>query len=213
MLSCVFVVLLVIFLGSVWTPGRYTKHIKLGVLDLDGGAVGAALLAAAASPVMPFTCVVKDAASTTLAQITKQVDAGNLDLAWVAVSGASAALSSGLQSSNGSDYAPASSLLFIFDEGRSGGSMANLLELATLQAGSAMSAGVAMGLLQALTQQLQAMNDGVAPLVAALNLSVALNPLSFTTVNLHPVASTGVDVALGLWCVPRFTSHLTARAR
>jgi hypothetical protein len=200
-LSCLFVLLLVIFLGSVWRPGRYAKNVKLGVLDLDGGAVGAALLTAAASPVIPFTCVVKDPASTSLETITKQVDAGNLDLAWVATTGASAALSAGLQTNSSVEYMPSSSLLFIYDEGRAGGSMSSILELATLQAGTAMSAGVAMELLVALTRNLEEMSTtGVAfgPLVSAINLTVLRNPLAFTTVNLHPIVSTGVDVALGL---------------
>ena len=187
LLSAVFIVLLLLFFGSGWNPSWYYWRVKIGVLDLDGALVGGALRAVANSGKVPFTTV--DLSGITFDSVKQTVDAGHLNAAWVAMPGATAQLLAAAASPTAA-YNSAGALSFIFDEGRGGATMASLLNGATSNAVSAMSAIVAGAMLH----QAAAANASAS----ALNVGVLVSPVTATTVNLHPVRHAGEHTAVGL---------------
>jgi hypothetical protein len=172
---------------------RARRRLHLAVVDLDGGVVGAAMLAATVSPDMPLSLTVLDgAAYTTFADVSAAVDAGRYHAALVALPGASAALTAAAR--NVSAAAPPTplspALAFVFDEGRGGSGIASLLRSVSAQLTGATSAAATLALLTS------AADDGVS--AAALNAGVLAAPVHTRVVVLHPVAFAGEHTAAGI---------------
>ena len=154
-------------------PARARSNIRLAVLDLDGGVVGGALVAAASHA--PYSVTVLPA-STTLTRLVADVDHGDFHAALVAQPGATAALAAARAAGAASAYDATGAVTLLFDEGGCGAALSSMLRASSAQLVAAASAGVERRLF----------NTSVAP---AVGLSV---------LPLHPVAHAGMNLSGGI---------------
>ncbi len=147
----------------------------MAVLDLDGGAFGAALRVASSHA--PFSVSVFPTPSevVTFASLLADVDAGKYHAALTAEAGATSALSAMLRGGAPFDVSAASTL--VIDEGRGGAVMLGLLRAAAAQLVTAATAGAQAALLGA--------PPGAAPVAPKMLL-------------LHPVPHAGMHAAAGI---------------
>ena len=185
-LTTLFIIMLILFFTVSWQPKNNYGGITLAYLDHDGDMIGAAVLLAMNSSAMPFTW--KQLPNTTsIDDLRSQVDRGDWNVALVAHPGATHALMAALLNPKAA-YSPTNATSYIFDQGRSGSSMATIIRTAMTN----VIAGVNGGLAARLTRSLAA--AGTVPL-PALNPQVLVSPVGVAEVNLHPVPYTGEFVA------------------
>jgi hypothetical protein len=201
-LMILFAVMLLLFFGVSWQTRDYYGNVRLAVLDLDGGAVGAAVLSAATSGAIPFSVEVLPRGAL-LGDVRARVDAGEWNAALVARPGASAALAAAAANPT-APYAAANATVYIFDQGRGGSAMAALIRNTLQGVIARVSSGVGAGLLAQLA------GKGV-PLLR-VNPSVVATAVSYIEDNLHPVAFSGEFMATELGTEYRVMVHVTAYA-
>ena len=195
-LSILFIFILLLFYGMSWNPKDNYHNIQLAIVDLDGGMIGQALLAAGRDSVIPFTVTIL-ANDSTIDFVKERVNVGDFNAALVANAGASQTLMAALIDPS-AEYTPALATSFIFDEGRGGSAMASLLR-ATVP--TIDSSGVNVAVAQALFKTL---SDRTSPTpLSTLNPTPLLSPVGCTEVNLHPVLFNGENSAAGLGESPR----------
>lgn len=190
-LSILFIFLLIMFYGMTWNPKDNYHNVQLALVDLDGGMIGKALLAAGGSPSIPFTVtIVTDALS--MDAVKDRVNVGDFNAALVANPNASRALLSALTNPSAT-YIPSHATSFIFDEGRGGSGMASALRAAVPVIATS---GLNVAIAQALFAQF---SDPKTPVpLSMLNPAPLLNPVGCSEVNLHPVQYSGENSAAGL---------------
>ncbi len=181
-LTIFFIIILLLFFSVVWQLKNNYGGIKLVFLDLDGGSVGAAILSALNSTAMPFSYTVLPP-TTSLAETHLHVDRGDCNLALVVSAGATQSLMSAVADNNAT-YNPTAAASFVFDQGRSGASMAAIIRNITNTLISGVSSRFAASLLMTLA-------SNPAVLLPAVNPQTLVSPIGLTEVNLHPVAHTG----------------------
>ena len=182
-LTIMFVLMILLFLGASWQPKNYYGGIQLAFLDLDRGEVGAALLSKVNSSAMPFSWTIIPS-NTLLDDLKSEVDQGLWNVALVVNPGSTSALIAAITSST-STYDPANATSYIFDQGRSGSSMATIIRTTLSAVVEGASSNFASTLIRTLT---------AAPL-STLNSKILVSPIGYTEINLHPVEFTGEYVA------------------
>jgi hypothetical protein len=191
-LSILFLFLLILFYGMSWNPKDNYIRVKLAIVDLDGGMIGQALVAAAKNPAIPFSVtILTDVLS--LESVEKRVDVGDFNAALVANPNASSTLLAALMDPS-AKYIPSHATSFIFDEGRGGAGMVAALRGVVPPIATS---GVKVGIALALFKQLS--SDPQAPIpLSRLNPTALLIPVGTTEINLHPVEYSGENSAAGL---------------
>jgi hypothetical protein len=204
-LSILFLFLLIMFYGMSWNPKDNYFRVKLAIIDLDGGMIGQALLAAAKNPAIPFSVtILTDVLSLESAK--SRVDVGEFNAALVANPNASSTLLAALMDPS-AKYVPSHATSFIFDEGRGGAGMAAALRGVVPPIATS---GVKLGIAQALFKKFS--SDPQAPIpLSRLNPTALLIPVGNTEINLHPVEYSGENSAAGLGANPHSTLKPTLR--
>lgn len=179
--SLLFIILLLLFFGSGWSPQRIDRLVRfhVAVVDADGGPVGEAVRFAIA--LLPYSVTVLPA-STTLSELRAATEDGSFSAAWRVAENASARLEEAIFAAPpGGDtpYDPASAAAFIYDEGRAGSKVAVQWRNASASVFATARLRVSRAAL------VHAAAAGVA--VADLNVAALLTPVAGTVVNLHPV--------------------------
>ena len=177
--------------------------------DLDGGLVGAALVASALAFPPPSLGYVRVTAASP-ADLFARVDRGDFNAAIVANPGASAALNAALtggssSSSSASAYKPSLAVTFAFDEGRGGTTLATLLRAHVAGLVGGASSGVAaVGLARLRAGNLT---------LASMDSTALLAPVGYVENNLHPVQFSGLQTFLGVsyldsWVIELFVVNV-----
>lgn len=173
--------------------------MQLAVVDLDGGLVGAALLAAAAAPGVPYTVTLLPNTMAAFS-VHAAIEAGAYHASLIAMPGASTRLLEAAASPV-APYDATGAVEFTFDEGRGGSLLAATVRSASSELVTAASASVSRTLLSS------AAAAGAA--AAMLNPSALLAPVGSTTHNLHAVPYSGAHTATGLAFIDVYVVMLT----
>ena len=171
------------------THERPCRNVKFSVGDYDGDVVGAALLTAGTTSLAPYSWQSSTTASgDPLAAARACVLSGDVHGAFVALPGAGAALR--IAARNTSAVSAPATCAFVYDDGRSGGTLATLLR----DVSSAMQAAAS----SAATYELLALASADGLAAAGLNWRVVASPVTCTMMPLHPVSHPGLNSAAGI---------------
>ena len=202
-----FVFLLSLFYGLAWNPRSNWGNLQLAVCDLDGGIIGATIVALATNQsVCNFTVTVLPG-TNSMAAIQDLVNRGRFNAALVANPSASATLLAALRNASAA-YAPAAATSFVFDEGRGGSSLAVVLRLVVPTIAAALAnAAVSEALFQNLS------SPAVGAALSTVNAAALLNPVGNTEVNLHRIQYSGENSLIGLGAARTRARARFSRAR
>jgi len=196
-LSFVLFILLLITYGNSWNPDQYFSNITIAFLNTDSGPVGVAADQAqkmylTSSP-FQFNVHVLDAREIKQVDLVEDVRYGKYWAALVVDSEASLSLARHINDTSSSSTLSYNSgknaLHFIFDQGRSGSFVPNLLRMWAGGFSTTMSSMVSSQLLQKAAILKVPLSN--------LNPSVLSSPISLTTSILNAPQFSGVDGSIG----------------